>query len=124
MGAFRYAAVLAACSLWLSPSLATAEPAPGEGVYCALAIYSVVSQVAQVCRPTEAPKFQAGLNDAVARLGDYVVKNGGGSRADVERFKKEQGGVGTPKDKLCQGDPLMMYEACLLYTSPSPRDRG
>lgn len=94
-----------------SPLAQEREPPPGEGIFCALAIYSYVDQVAAACRPTEAPELRAALRESVARLKTYVLANGGGTEAEVEQFLRDQGGVGAAKERLCTGDPLMMYEA-------------
>lgn len=113
------AAILAALSAVSTSAAAERPSVPGEGVYCALAIYSVVNQVAAVCRPDESPELRAELRNAVDRLSTYVVQNGGGSLADVKRFMQEQGGVGRTPTELCRGQPLFLYEG-LRKSGPQP----
>jgi hypothetical protein len=76
-----------------------------------LALYSAAHQFARVCRAGEAPELEVGLSKAVTRLSDYVVANGGRSRADVEQFMLEQGGAGKTAEALCRGAAAMLYEA-------------
>jgi hypothetical protein len=87
------------------------EPPAGEGAFCMLAIFSIANQVGLACHPGEEAEFQAALQSAVDRLGDYAVRNGGGTRSDLARFLREQGGEGRPKAMLCAGDATSIYEA-------------
>lgn len=96
-----------------------AETAPGEGVFCAWAIYSVVEQVGRRCAPDASPQVQAELRRAVVALEAYVVANSTELGPDeIQQFKAQQGGVGTPDALLCQGDALMMFET-LAQRDPS-----
>jgi hypothetical protein len=83
---------------------------PGEGVMCALAIYSAMDQVGRVCFPGQDPAMQAEVGRAVAKLDRYVLANGW-TAEDLAHFKREQASVDTPKDKLCKGDFLDLYKA-------------
>ena len=48
----------------------------------------------------------------VPTLGESVTE------ATVSKWLKSQG------DKVVADEPIVELETCLLYTSPSPRDRG
>jgi len=93
------------------------QPIPGEGILCALALYSVANEVARVCRPSDPPQLGVELGHAVDRLTEYITTNGGGTPAEVEEFKRQQGGVGRAADVLCKGDALMIYEG-IRHMSP------
>lgn len=85
---------------------------PGEGVICAWAIYSLLDEVGSRCFPGRDPAHQAELKRSVAQLDSYVARNAKDLSADeVAKFKRDQARVGAPKELLCRGDPLMMYEA-------------
>jgi hypothetical protein len=86
-------------------------PPPGEGVVCAWAIYAVVAEIGARCFPGDAPEFQAELNRSVGRIDAYVLKNSKMTPEDVARFKRDQGHVGYPKELICQGDGLQLYQA-------------
>jgi hypothetical protein len=94
-----------------APAAQPPQTPPGEGVLCMLALLSIANQVGLACHPGEAPEYQAALQSSVDRLEDYVVTNGGGSRSDLERFLREQGGAGAPKTRLCTGDAASFYDA-------------
>jgi hypothetical protein len=87
-------------------------PTPGEGIFCAAAIYSVVNEVAQRCFPAESPDVRAALKDAVQRLDAYILENSKTTtRAQLDQFHREQGGVGAPAERLCSGESVQLYRA-------------
>jgi hypothetical protein len=87
-----------------------AEPPPGEGVMCALAIYGVVDQVGRRCFPGQDAPMQAEIGRAVAKLDGYVLANGWTAK-DLAHFKREQTWIDEPNGKLCKGDPADLYRA-------------
>ena len=86
------------------------EPPPGEGVICALGIYSAVAEVGKQCFPSQDLEFQEGVNRAVAKLDAYVLKNSETTKDDLARLKYEQSRVGKPKDIVCSSDMLKLYQ--------------
>lgn len=97
----------------MAPSSIPAEPRtqPGEGIFCAAAIYSVAYEVAHRCFSAQSPDVQAALKDAVARLDAYILENSKSTRAQIDQFNRDQGGVGAPTERLCRGDSVQIYQA-------------
>lgn len=86
-------------------------PAPGEGVICAEAIYTVIAEVGAQCRAGEDPAFQAELKHDLSLIDAYILKNSKTTPAQLDEFKRVQGHKGAPKAALCRGDALQMYDA-------------
>jgi hypothetical protein len=99
-----------------------AEPPPGEGVMCALAIYGVVEQVGRRCFPGQDASMQAEIGRSVTKLDRYVLANGWTAK-DLARFKRDQTWVDEPTDKLCKGDPADLYRA-MTATDPAELRAG
>lgn len=59
-----------------APQSAPRERPAGEGVLCALALYSGIVEVARRCTPETAPALQAELVRQVERLEAYSLANG------------------------------------------------
>ncbi|MDP3802345.1 hypothetical protein [Brevundimonas sp.] len=59
-----------------APQSAPREKAAGEGVLCAIALYSGIAEAARTCTPETAPEFQAELRRQVERLDAYALANG------------------------------------------------
>jgi hypothetical protein len=92
---------------------AAADPplkTPGEGVMCALGIYTYLEQVGAQCFPGQDPALQTELHRSVAELDRFVLANGW-TPADLTRFKAEQARVGQPKEKVCLAEWLPLYGA-------------
>lgn len=109
----RMAAVVA---LWAAAMSARAqepvrEPPPGEGVICALAIYSAVAEAGSRCRTSQDAKFQSELREMIASLDDYILRNGDLTAEQLRQFKASQAGVGIPTERLCKSDAVKMYDA-------------
>lgn len=74
---FAVAAALGLAAFGAAPRQ-SAEPSrrPGEGVLCALAIYSALTEASRRCAPDTAPEAQAELRRQVERLDAYALANG------------------------------------------------
>lgn len=94
-----------------SAPLQDIEAKPGEGVLCLWALTSVASEVGKRCPGKGDPNFQATLEESVALIDRYVAANGKMSAENIDRFKREQGGVGQNAAKLCTPDGLQLYDA-------------
>ena len=88
-------------------------PRPGEGVFCAWAIYTVVTEVGRRCHPGENAEVQAELERSVSRIDAYVVANTNPpvTPQQIEEFKRQQGHLGEPQESLCRGDPDQLYRS-------------
>jgi hypothetical protein len=93
------------------PPPAARVPPPGEGVICALAIYTLVNEVGGQCFPGGNPEFQAEVGRSVSKLDAFVLRNSDMTRAALAKFKADQGQVGAPKERLCKGDAITLYRA-------------
>lgn len=92
------------------PNIAGPER-PGEGIFCAAAIYSVVAQVGRQCFADKNPEIQVELDASVAKLDAYILRNSATTPAELAEFKRKQGGVGASKEQLCRGDSVELYAA-------------
>lgn len=113
---FRTHLVMLAALLAAGPMAAQAqsparEPPPGEGVICALAIYSAIAEVGARCRAGQDAALQSSIRGIVASLDDYVLRNGDISPEQLRKFKASQAGATTPTERLCKGDVVLMYDA-------------
>lgn len=90
---------------------ATSEREAGVGVICALGIYNAVAEVGRQCFPEQDAAFKAELNQSLAKLDSYVLRNSESTAADLVRFKQEQSLVGRPKDLVCTDELMDMYRA-------------
>ena len=104
-------ALLAAGAMSASAQDSVREPPPGEGVICALAVYSAVAEAGSRCRTGQDAKFQSDLREMVASLDDYVLRNGDLTAAQLRQFKASPAGAGIPTERLCKGDAVKMYDA-------------
>jgi hypothetical protein len=86
------------------------EPPAGEGVVCAWAIYAAIAEVGRRCFPDDAPEFQAELRNSVARIDAYVAKNSKMTPDDIARFKRQQAHVDAPREAVCRGDGVTLYQ--------------
>ena len=59
-----------------APQSAARESPAGEGVLCAIALYSGIAEIARTCTPDTAPALQAELVRQVERLDAYALANG------------------------------------------------
>lgn len=109
-------------SLAARPAPARERPA-GEGVICALGIFSAMKEVGGRCFPGQDSDFQAELGRAVARLDEYVLTNSEWTAADLETFKKDQSEVGAPVSQLCREDLTVMYRH-MAEGGPAPLKSG
>jgi hypothetical protein len=112
----RIALILTLMTLAFGPAQAAGakpppEPPAGEGVICAWAIYAVLAEVGRRCFPDDAPEFQAELRSSVAKIDAYVAKNSKATPEDITRFKRDQSHVDLPKELVCQGDGVAMYQS-------------
>lgn len=87
----------------------TAAP-PGEGIFCALAIYSLAEEVGKRCFPGGDKKIQAEISRSVGDIDSFVLKNSSMTSADIEEFKREQSHIGGSEAFLCHGDALALYQ--------------
>jgi len=101
-----------------------AEPVPGEGVVCALAIYSAIAEVGRQCFPDNDPEFQDHLRKDVAKLDAYVLANSKLTPIDLENFKRSQALVGLPKAKVCTPDLMGLYRSAANKTPIIEIDKG
>lgn len=85
------------------------RPAPGEGVICALAIFSAMSEVGSRRFPGEDAEFQSELARSVTRLDEYVLRNSERTIEDLSAFKKEQAHIGAPQAAVCHEEAIDMY---------------
>jgi hypothetical protein len=93
-----------------APSQAARRLPPGEGIFCALAIYSVAREVGRQCFPGEDPEYQAELGRSVAKLDAFVLRNSKTTPAELAKFKTDQG-QGAPRELLCKGEAVGIYRA-------------
>jgi hypothetical protein len=84
-----------------APAQTQRETPPGEGVICAWAIYSFVSDVAERCPTGASVELKAELARSVERLDAYVRENSDITPAQFEAFKREQANVGRPEAEVC-----------------------
>lgn len=108
------ASCLIAATLFQSlASAQTREYEPGEGVICALAIYSVVTEVGRRCHPAEDVEVQEELARTILRLDAFVLANTNGqvTQQQIDEFKRQQGHFGASEEFLCHGDADQMYRA-------------
>lgn len=114
MRAVRTSLVFAASFALIAADQPTAEkrePAAGEGVVCALAIYSAVAEIGGQCFPENDKDFQTHLRNSVARLDAYVLANSKITQTDLDRFKRSQSLRGQPKAKVCSPEMIAMYQS-------------
>jgi len=93
------------------PRITARTPPPGEGIFCALAIYSVAQEVGLQCFPGESPEIQSELSRSVGKLEAYVLQNSKTTPAELAQLRNQQGAVGAPKERLCTGDAVAIYRA-------------
>ena len=98
--------------------------APGEGVICAWAIYTLASEVGTRCHPGEDVDVQAELQRSVSLIDAYVVANSNPhlTQQQVDEFKRTQGHVGEPLESLCQGDADQLYRSLAQQGALAIRD--
>lgn len=89
------------------------ESPPGVGVICALGIYNAIAEVGRQCFADQDTEFKFGLAQALVRLDDYVLRNSKFTADDLARFKREQSGVGRPKELVCTEEMIGMYRATM-----------
>lgn len=119
-----------------APAAAPQTP-PGEGVFCAAAIFALAAEVGARCFPGQDPDLQAELRQSVAKIDAFILQNSTTTAAELETFKKEQAHVGAPAALLCQGDASDIYlglrrggpkpireNADLLVSRPGPPTWG
>lgn len=99
-------------------------PAPGEGVICAWAIYTVALEVGTRCHPGEDADVQAELQHSVSMVDAYVTANTNphATQQQLDEFKRSQGHVGEPLASLCHGDPEQLYRSIVQQGAPAIRE--
>jgi hypothetical protein len=101
-----------AMALLSGPAVSAADriaPA-GEGVICGLAIYHTMAEVGRQCMVGKYPEFQGELLRATAQFDAFVLQNSAISVADLDKFKRDQARVGSPRAAVCQEDLMGIYE--------------
>ena len=83
---------------------------PGEGIGCALAVFSAVAEVGSRCFNGQDQEVQIALQYSVSRLERFIVQNSNTTTEEIEKFKQEQGRVGAPEALLCHGDGPSLYK--------------
>ena len=86
------------------------QPAPGEGVLCAMAMHNLAAEVGRRCFAGRDPAFQADMENIVARIDAYVLANSDWTEADLAAFKRAQSKIGQPEERICQADLKDLYE--------------
>ena len=76
---------------------------------CGWAFVAFAQNVGHVCFPGQDKAFQGEVDESVARIDAYVLKNGPDTPADIVAFKHDQAQVGRSAEELCTGDGLTMY---------------
>jgi len=94
----------------LAKQVAAQDSPPGEGIGCALAVFSATAEVGKRCFSGQDQEFQASLAYSVSQLERFSIKNSHTTMADLETFEREQGHVGAPAALLCHGDGPSLYE--------------
>ena len=119
----RIALALTLLALACAPAQAADPPQPpaGEGVLCVWAIYAATSEVGRRCFPNDAPEFQAELKSYLARIDAYVAKNSKMTPGEIEKFKRQQGLMDAPRETVCRGDGVIMYQKMKLGGGASLR---
>jgi hypothetical protein len=91
--------------------------APGDGAFCALAIYGVIAEVGRTCFTGENPVAQAEFERGVTRLKAYVLANDKSfTEAGIEQFMRDKASVGAPKDQLCASQVVGLYQSLVPKT--------
>jgi hypothetical protein len=85
------------------------ERAPSMGSLCGLALLTVAAEVGRRCVADPDPAAQAELDAAVTRLDAFVLADPKWDRAALNRFKREQAGLGEPVAQFCSADAVMIY---------------
>jgi hypothetical protein len=73
-----------------SSASAQADFAPGEGIFCAAAIYQAAAQAAKRCFPVEAVELRAELDRSIERLNAYILSNSDWTPERLAQFSDEQ----------------------------------
>ncbi len=78
---------------------------------CAWAIYTTMASVGAKCFQGKNSRLQADLEEVVARIDAYALKNArSASPAMIAEFKRRHGHVDTPASELCRSDAVIMYQ--------------
>src|SRR5688572_6141947 len=91
------------------------QPAPGEGVICAMAMHNLAAEVGRRCFAGRDPAFQADMEEIVARIDAYVLANSDWTEADIASFKRAQSKFGQPEERICSAELRDYYERWLRH---------
>jgi hypothetical protein len=98
------------------------EPAPGEGVICAMGIYNALAEYGRRCSPPPNPEFQAELERSTIRIDQFVLANSKISLDEIAKFKLKQSRVGAPDASICRMDIGNMYQIASKVGAKDLRD--
>jgi hypothetical protein len=87
-------------------------------VLCSWGILLGVREFGDKCDPEKDVRFQAALDDAIARIDQFIIDNAPMTREKVEQYKQSL--LRVPRDKLCKTPDLrQLYE---LERKAGPED--
>jgi hypothetical protein len=93
------------------PAAAEFESRPGVGAVCAAGLYTLAAEVGRRCVTDRDPAIQVELDAAVARIDAFLLADPEWDLARLDRFKRDQLGIGSADSEFCSGDAVMIYRA-------------
>ena len=105
----RSKVTLLACAA-LAMASAAPPPKPGEGALCLGTFIYFVEQTSAQCRVGQDAEFQRRITAYARRFDDYIVRNSGGDRTALSRFKDSQNLNSKDPNYVCGGDATSNYD--------------